>query len=291
MDARAAFVLNLDADLELAVERYAPTRSVERAIETHAEGLARALLREGDAWVRSVAPDGAFSGFVGRAFSPTPRALAELARVGAIVPEAPSVAVLRRVSRRDFAYREELPDSIRSDDAEVVLAHLREHLSSTRPFRAKRVHGMAGRGHRVIRAPISSHDEAWIRASRGLVIEPNVAIVAEFALHGFLARDRSFVRGAVVRSEVDVHGAWRASARVADHELDRSIRFALAESLDEAADALGRADYFGPFGIDAFIYDDVGGPRLRARSEVHARYSMGWPVGMALLESRPDLGR
>ena len=53
MDARAAFVLNLDADLELAVDRYAPTRSVERAVETHADVLARSLLREGDVRVRS----------------------------------------------------------------------------------------------------------------------------------------------------------------------------------------------------------------------------------------------
>ena len=46
--------------------------------------------------------------------------------------------------------------------------------------------------------------------------------------------------------------------------------------------------YFGPFGIDGFRYRDTDGHlRFNPRSEINARYSMGWAVGMR--DKRPDL--
>jgi hypothetical protein len=44
--------------------------------------------------------------------------------------------------------------------------------------------------------------------------------------------------------------------------------------------ALFAAAYFGPFGVDGFVYrDHDGGLRLQPRSEINARYSMGFAIG------------
>jgi hypothetical protein len=41
--------------------------------------------------------------------------------------------------------------------------------------------------------------------------------------------------------------------------------------------ALGRAGYFGPFGVDGYEYRDRGGDlRLQPASDLNARYTMGW---------------
>ena len=62
----------------------------------------------------------------------------------------------------------------------------------------------------------------------------------------------------------------------------------LREELDRAAEALRAAGYFGPFGIDAFTWEgDDGTVHLHRRSEINARYSMGWAIGMG--DARPDL--
>jgi hypothetical protein len=44
--------------------------------------------------------------------------------------------------------------------------------------------------------------------------------------------------------------------------------------------ALAQAAYFGPFGVDAFTYRDrAGALQLQPRSEINARYTMGFAVG------------
>jgi len=285
---RAAFVLNLDADLELASTNYSPTASVARATSIHGRELAKSLLRPGDVHVEASTPDGACAGFLGRAFSLTPRARRELERVGAIVPDAPTVEVLRAVSRRDFAYVDELGDSLCSDHAEDVLAHLRAHLRPGRAFRLKRVRGMAGRGHRIIRDEIGAADEAFVRASRGLIVEPNVEIDLELAMHGWLRRDGSFVRGALVRTEVDSLGRWMRTTPVDSSTTSVDDEARVARSLEHAAESLHAASYFGAFGIDAYLFRREGVVSLRSRSEIHPRYSMGWPIGMRMIGTRPD---
>lgn len=49
----------------------------------------------------------------------------------------------------------------------------------------------------------------------------------------------------------------------------------------------GAAGYFGPFNVDAFVWRDGGGAHLQPRSEVNARYSMGWSARTGA--TRPDL--
>jgi hypothetical protein len=54
------------------------------------------------------------------------------------------------------------------------------------------------------------------------------------------------------------------------------------------AEALIRAGYFGPFGIDGYRWKDEHGTlRFNPRTDINARYSMGWAVGMG--SRRPDL--
>ena len=288
MDPRAAFVLNLDADLELGSSDYRSTRTTRDAIRLHARTLAETLLRPGDRCVDASDPDGSCAGMIGRAFSPTPSALAELKRVAAIVPDSPSIEVLRRVCRRDFAYLHELDDALCSNDAETVLEHLRSRLAPGISFRLKRVRGMAGRGHRVVRELLTEHDERFVRMSEGLVVEPEVTIEDEFSLHGFLRPDGHFVSGDLVRSTVDGRGVWRETMPIDPRSVDAETRSAISASFEQASELLGTAGYFGPFGIDAFVYRDGARSRLRTRGEVNARYSMGWAIGMRRVNPRPD---
>jgi len=55
-------------------------------------------------------------------------------------------------------------------------------------------------------------------------------------------------------------------------------------------EALVRIGYFGPFGVDAYLYrrstEDAEDPRWNLRSEINARYSMGWALGW---DTRPDV--
>jgi hypothetical protein len=62
---------------------------------------------------------------------------------------------------------------------------------------------------------------------------------------------------------------------------------ALDEVFRDTAEGLRGAGYFGPFGVDGYVWDDDGARRVQPRSDVNARYSMGWAVGMG--EARPDL--
>ena len=158
-------------------------------------------------------------------------------------------------------------------------------------WRVKRAFGMTGRGHRVIAAAsgISDADRAFLRASMdlgGVQIEPNVVVVTEYAIHGMLGADRSLVLGDVVVQRCDARGSWIATEPLDDPPAD------VAAGLDAQArlvsGALGDAGYFGPFGIDAFTYRDAGGgERFRPRSEVNARYTMGFAVGFRRARARP----
>ena len=50
--------------------------------------------------------------------------------------------------------------------------------------------------------------------------------------------------------------------------------------LARVAVALAGSGYFGPFGIDAFTYRNADGTvALQPRSEINARYSMGFAIG------------
>lgn len=269
-----AWVLNLDADLELArgTPGYTPTRAVLAAMKPHAARLAATLLGPDDIVVGDDA-----SGYVGRAFCPTPRALAVLGKAGATLEPAPSFAVLRLVNGRGFSASlgQTLPGARFCTTLDEIAATLARPPPIGRGWRAKRAHGMAGRGQRRIDAPTEA-DHAFFAsalAEGGLQLEPQLTIVRELGQHGMLAPDGRLALGTAVLQTCDANGQWLATTPAPDDE----HAGALADEARRVARALHEAGYFGPFGIDAFVHADG----LNPRSEINARYSMGFAAGFS----------
>jgi hypothetical protein len=302
--ARFAWVLNLDADVELAAiasgaagarTGYTPKRGVRDAMRMFAPKVAASLLEPGeDLLVDEDSPPLLARGLVGRAFCPTPRALRLLRRAGAEPEPHPECDVLLRVNSRAFASSlgTTLPGAAFARDEGEVRAHL-----ATPPppllaeaWRVKRNFGMTGRGQRIIASSgPTEQDLAFLRAGLsegGVQIEPNVAIAAEFAVHGLVEPSGALTLGPVVQQRCDSRGAWISSERIAAEAAPPGLA---AEAVRVAA-ALSSARYFGPFGVDAYTYLVRRGPGeaksgsepttllQQLRSEINARYTMGFAV-------------
>jgi hypothetical protein len=288
------WLLNFDADDELArPDGYTVRRAVLARFESLAE-RASGLVPPGDRVIdeRASPARTAATGYVGRAFCPTPRAFRTWASFGAAAPTAPSLDVLRRVNHRRFCAElgQELPDAryvASSDELAQTLA------ARGAPWLLKRAFGFAGRGRLVVTPERLRESAGWIEPSlasggEGLQVEPWVERTRDFALHGFLSASRKLTLGAPTSQEVDARGAWIASRPVHTGELSGAEESRLFAEAERTAAALGEAGYFGPFGIDAYTWvDERGAPRFNARSDVNARYSMGWGTGMG--DRRPDL--
>jgi hypothetical protein len=283
-----AFALNLDADLELAAgPRYAPTRRTLAAMAAMRPPLAASLLAPGDRLVDEASPPASARGLVGVAFCPTPRGLSLLAAAGAIAPRAPSFDVLRAVNHRRFcaSLGQTLPGARWIDALEDARALLAEPSPLGGDWRIKRAFGMSGRGQRVV-SPGALDDGARASivagiAEGGVQIEPQCAITRELGLHGWLSSDGHLSVGRLVEQRCDAMGAWVSTELARD--VPDSTRSAIAAELSRVAAALHAAGYFGPFGVDAYLYrvsPDPDAPlALQPRSEINARLSMGFATG------------
>lgn len=287
---RFAWVLNLDADLELAVPHgYTPKRTVLEAMKPYVALLAKSLFGPEDQLVDesfSALPARDRAAYAGRAFCPTPRAIATLRRAGVEPEPHPGVDVLRRVNSRAFsaALGQTLPGASFVTDLDAA----REALAGSPPagngWRVKRNFGMTGRGQRVlVRAPDEA-DLAFLRAGLaegGVQIEPNVSIQAEYGIHGMVGADGAASFGVVVRQFCDARGAWLVTAPVTSPtQDDTEIADAIQAEANRVAVALAKAGYFGPFGVDAYTYrDENRNLEIQVRGEINARYSMGFPIG------------
>jgi hypothetical protein len=294
-----AWVLNLDADLELGAEAaggggrpYDRTGPVARAMKVPVARLARTLLGPGDLLIDERSDAGVARGRVGRAFCPTRRAIAVLTRGGALPEPCPPVDVLCRVNSRAFAAAlgPTLPGAAFVTELGVAMMTLRERPPVGEAWRVKYAFGMAGRNQRVVSPSSLDPHLAFVArglARGGLQIEPNVAIEEEYAVHAFLPRGGPAVVGAVVGQRCDARGAWLGAVPLAS----RALAIAdLPERLEgecrRVAEALAAAGYFGPFGVDAYSYrDDRGALCFQPRSEINARYSMGFPRELVPLRS------
>lgn len=283
-----AWILNLDADLELAaVGAYAPKRSVLDAMRASAPKLAASLLGRDDIVIDEGTAPGAARGRRGRAFCPTPRALHLLARSGAEPEPHPSFEVLRAVNSRAFcaSLGQPLAPAAFVVDEEEARAMLAASPAPFRRWRVKRAHGMVGRGQRGIEpGALGEADWTFVRAGLaegGLQIEPEVAIALEYAMHAALAPDGSLRRGSLVEQRCDARGAWLETRRCSsDVAGGIAVGEALASEIERVGAALRREGYFGPFGVDAYTYRLAGGAlALQPRSEINARYSMGFALG------------
>ena len=288
MAARRAWVLNLDADLELGASGpYTPTKSVRLAMKAHVASLAGSLLGPDDVLVDESSPAGCARWLAGRAFCPTPCALAILRRAGADPEPTPPLDVVRRVNSRAFASAlgPTLPGGAFVTDLERAKAALEGEPPVGEGWRVKYAFGMAGRNQRVVSgATLAENDLAFVSrglARGGVQIEPNVAIDEEYALHGLVTVDARVDLGRLVRQRCDVRGAWLSTEWIDPaREPLGDVPARMSEEARRVGRALFEAGYFGPFGIDAFTYRDRRGDRqLQARSEINARYSMGFAIG------------
>ena len=283
-----AWVLNLDADLELAAgQAYAPRRAVKVAMKPHVQRLALSLLRPGDVLVDESSLSLSARGLRGRAFCPTPRALDALRRAGADPEPHPAFDVLRRVNSRAFAASlgATMPDAAFVTDLEVARTILGRRPTVGSAWRVKHAFGMAGRNQRVVRSPpLADSDLAFVRAGLthgGVQLEPDVTIEDEYAIHGLIAQDGSFRIGALVRQRCNSRGAWVSTERVdSTGEPLGDVAERMRAEAHLVGDALVTAGYFGPFGVDAYGFRDREQKlRLQPRSEINARYTMGFAVG------------
>lgn len=287
MAAGTAWILNLDADLELEADRggaWSPTNAVRDAVRAQRRTLARTLLGPDDLLVDEQTPPGAAAARIGRAFCPTPHARRVLERAGATPEAHPAVAILREVNGRGFsaALGQHLPGATFVRDLALAHAIVAEPPPIGTSWRLKRAFGMAGRGQRVIPpgVPVGADADFLARGiAEGLQIEPQVTIEEELAIHGFVDRDGTFALGGVVTQRCDARGQWLATepARGVAPEIDRAL---LAEARVVAV-ALHQRGYFGPFGIDAYRHRVEGELWFCPRSEINARYSMGFAIGFA----------
>lgn len=293
------WVLNLDAELELARDGgpYQTPQAVARGIAP-ALPMAERLLGPGDAILHAdgslrepvTAGGGAVARgerrWLGAAWCPTPSALSRLARAHAELPASPGFAILQRVNHRRFYL--ELGGGAPGARYVADESQLATLLAEPRAWLCKRPFGFAGRGQRRIPLAPSADDRRWLAdglRQGGFLAEPWLELSTELSLHAWLDAGR-LALGHVCVQQTDAYRAWSSTRRVRDGELSPLHTAALRERAESVAAALAGAGYFGPFGIDAYLYaTESGALALNPLSEINARFSMGYPVGAPRFDS------
>lgn len=248
-------MLNLDAELELAKPRYQPTAKTIAQLDRFRH-LAFGLVGPEDLLLSEDHADA--TGLVGRAWCPTPQAVARLRAAGADPEPHPPVSVLRAVNHRSFAHGVGL--GLAAQCLVRTMADLRTLLHAGGPTGAwllKRPLSFAGRGHFRVFGILDETAERWAQASLRedlLLAEPLVQPLVEFSLHGFLWPGRPLQLGRVCVQEVSERGAFRSVRPATGDDIAAGERAALDEAAHRASVALADVGYFGPFGIDAYRY-------------------------------------
>jgi hypothetical protein len=290
MSRRYGWVLNLDAELELARGRpgYVPRQKLLAQLAEHGAS-SRQLLGDADVSIDGLTP--APAGLVGRCWCPTPQALARLRAAGVTPEPHPDERTLRRVNHRLFAHQ--LGGGLLDQAYITTRAELTRKLaSSDRDWLLKRPLEFAGRGQLRALGPLTEKQWSWVDASLerdGLVIEPLVAIALEVSLHGFVWADGRHELGRICVQLVSERGAFRGVRLAESDELSPDETRALRERGAAAATALSEAGYFGPFGIDGYRYELNGATAFCALSELNARYTLSFATGFPRHPSELEL--
>jgi len=282
MKRRYGWILNLDAELELARSRpgYVPQRKLLAQLAEHGKS-SRALVGSDDVLLEADALLPQPSGIVGRAWCPTPMALASLRRHGVEPEPHPDAAVLRRVNHRLFAHElgGGLPDQSYVHTREQLLDLVGDY---TRLWLLKRPLGFAGRGQLRIIGPLTEKQMRWVDASLkrdGLLLEPLVKPTFEVSLHGFVWRDGHHELGRICAQNISERGAFRGVRLAEPGELAAAEHAAFVERANTVAQTLTRAGYFGPFGVDGYRYKLNDAAAFCALGEINARYTLGFVTG------------
>lgn len=280
---RGGWCLWLEAEKELAALRAdRDWRSAPRVPDPVRQGAARSLLGEdaileaGEA--RTSSPDGD-RGF---AWAPTPRALELLRAHGFTAPLSPTWQSLCTANAREsFAHLTPLPGCATCHSTDEVLCAV----GSPAPARPS---GMvpawvlraslcaAGQDRLVVEGPCDrAVSFARERLPGGPIdVSPMVEIVEEFALHGHVGAVGELQAARPVRYP----GSARPASRAPSFEpAAPDVAAALRRAFERVGEELIAMGYFGPVGIDAFTWrDHDGAVRLRAVSEVNARYTQNF---------------
>jgi hypothetical protein len=284
MVTRIAWLLNLDAERELDdPRRYRVSTEMSARIE-QLRARMTLLLDPGD---RIIERDDTLEGCVALPFSATPGALARIRQAGLTPPPAPSLAQLTRVNSRAFCAElgQTLPGARYVRSLEALHDTLRGTPASE-SWLLKRDFGFAGRERRrVFAGELDASTEGFARRSfargQGLQVEPWVARSQDFTRHGYVFVTGAHVLGVPMGQECDAHGSWLGSRALRDDELRPDEAAQLEHEAIKVAEALAAAGYFGPFGVDAYRYvDRHEQPCFQPRSELNARFSMGYPRGL-----------
>jgi hypothetical protein len=298
------WALNFDAEIELDrasawlaagrsldVFSYTSTKSVQASVDHNVQRFATELPASAIVLTGDERPAEDLRGSPGLCWCPTPAALARLRRVGAMVNDAPSLEVLARVNHRRFCA--DLGQTLSAAQFVTTLNEMNSLLANTSPtgeWLCKRPFSFAGRGQRRIAAgtPVRSHlsadNQRWLQESvphGGLQIEPCVALIAEFSLHGLVHRSAKVTLGQLCQQHVDEHGAWSHAVAPPSYSLSAEHSRQLIAEAERVANALAEARYFGPFSVDSYLWQDSNGAlHLNSRSEINARLTMAYPTGM-----------
>lgn len=285
-----AWLLNLDAELELRrPTRYQPTAASLRAC-AHFATYASQLVVPGDVIVSRARPTkGIAKGYLGVAWCPTPSALAALENAGATLAPVPNLACLQQVNHRRF--HADLGQQLEGARFALDGAEAREMLGRPSPsgWMVKRGFGFAGRSNRRFPTQPATDDWRWLEHAfhdGGVQIEPYQRILAEYSLHGRIEQNGRVTFGAPCTR---LSASEPRYARANDGELSNVERAALFEHAGLVSRALAGAGYFGPFGIDAFRYQTEDGPRFNPRSEINARHTLAYAIGMGSEAQDPAL--
>jgi hypothetical protein len=285
--------LNLDADEEIAKPQghKRPKDYEERRAEL-AIALQPLTSRNGGVLLEEWNNSGAEA--MGFCWMPTPKAEARLRSSGLKSPPCPHVEVLKRANSRKFsaALGVDLPGACYTENAEELDLLTVRKCEGT-DWLLKRPFGFAGRGRQKVSVGILKEAaRAWaltsLREGHGIEVQPNVRRVADFALHGFVCRNKSAVYGDPTRLVCDERGQWVRSEVADPNELSEVESGRMRKAAEEAAEGLIGLGYYGPFGIDGFRWRAADGTlHFCPRIEVNARYTMGWALGMG--NQQPDL--
>ncbi len=317
--AQRVWLLNLDAERELAAAGgYDTPKRLREQIAREAPKIQAALCRDEDVLspTASTSPSDGSRPLekppesdqpVAVAWCPTPNALREARRAHLRVPSAPPVDVLRRVNHRRFALevaaspaltrlgaalppelgatslfeaarRFVTPDSPEASD----LSWLERAPALGHGHRLKRTYGFAGKGQHRITGPLRDDDHKWIRealGAGGFLAEPEITLTGELSLHG-LVDEAGLLLGGPCELLCDRFGAPQEIRRVTLGTAPSAVLEALRDAGAALAEELSAAGYFGPFGLDARMFECAQGRGVTLIGDVNARFTMGWSIGL-----------
>ena len=274
MHARAAWVLNFDAEDELRVGPGYTCPADVRARMKPLRDRVRALVGDDVVFVEPAAPPPReAAGLPGYMWCPTPSAAAALDAAGAVRAPTPSFEIVRRVNDRRFhhALGAPLEGARWMEDAAEIFA-----LVARGRWVLKRALGFAGRGRLACSPGVDARPfvARALREDGGVAVEPEVEVSLDVSIHGYLTPEGALTLGRPVGSIVR-GGTWQGVCD-APPLLSASERAALHDEAHAVGRALAREGYFGPFNLDGFRH---GAGEFCPRCEINARFSMGFGVG------------